>query len=299
MLNTYQIMANVICQKKGNGMFYYIVHQSGGRSMKRYLGKTIPKDIEERKRTLEREFFCREWNIKTKAIVRNYRKENARVEESIKLKNFESFGIVFTYNTQRIEGSTLSRADTNDLLVHGITPARKSNIDTIETKRHYDLFMEIATARKPSKITVEEVQRWHTEIFGQTKIGEAGTFRRHTVEVITNPKIEFATPLEIPRRIKKFFEWMDNEELRNPVEFAALAHYTFVSIHPFADGNGRISRMIVNCLLLKHGCPLMLIENRDKRSYFGALEKSQLNDDEMFFVKWFMKYYIKKNKRYL
>ncbi len=292
-------MANVICQKKGNASFYYLVHQSGGRSMKRYLGRTIPKDIKERKRTLEREFFRHEWDRKTEEIIRNYGKENAGIEESIKLKNFESFGIAFTYNTQRMEGSALSRADTNDLLVHGVTPARKSNTDTIETKRHYELFMDLVTARTPPRITMEEVQRWHAKVFGQTKIGEAGAFRRHTVGVITNPKVEFAPSFEIPKRIKMFFEWLGKEEPRNPVEFSALAHYAFVSIHPFADGNGRISRMIMNCLLIRHGCPPMLIESRDRRSYFGSLEKSQLNDDEMFFVKWFMKYYIKKNKRYL
>lgn len=296
-------MANVICLKKGNTSFYYIAHQSGGRSMKRYLGKTIPKDIKEKKRMLEREFFCIDWDKKTDTIIKNYGRENAGIEESIKLKNFESFGIVFTYNTQRMEGSTLSRADTNDLLVHSITPARKSNEDTIETKNHYDLFMDLVTAETLPRITVEEIQRWHAKIFGQTKIGEAGAFRRHAVGVVTNPKIEFASPFEIPKRIKIFFEWLDkeerNNELQNPVEFSAITHYKFVSIHPFADGNGRISRLIMNCMLLRYGCPPMLIESKDRRSYFRSLEKSQLCNDEMFFVKWFMKYYIKKNKRYL
>lgn len=69
------------------------------------------------------------------------------------MKNFENFGISFTYNTQRIEGSSLTKTDTQDLLVFGVTPAKKSQIDTIETKKHYDLFVKLVTSEKKPKLT--------------------------------------------------------------------------------------------------------------------------------------------------
>lgn len=100
----------------------------------------------------------------------------------------------------------------------------------------------------------------------------------------------------------EFFRWLnryDDDKKKNIIEFACLAHYKFVSIHPFGDGNGRISRLIMNYILLKNNFRLMLIRNVDKRAYFKSLEKSQLNHDAIHFLKWFMKYYIKKNKRYL
>lgn len=286
-----------VVKEKG---FYYLRAHIQGIQKKRYLGKTIPKDIEQRKKAFLKEFYCEQWDEKIRDIIKNYNKDTKGISQSIKLKNFESFGIAFTYNTQRIEGSSLSRIDTRDLLVHGVTPAKKSKIDTIETQKHYDLFIRLVTSKKLSKITKENILQWHDEIFNQTKIGEAGAIRHHRVGVITNDKIEFTPAPQIPKKLKEFFDWLNKYDSKvNTVEFSARAHYKFVSIHPFADGNGRMSRLIMNYILFKYDCPFMQIENNDKRAYFKSLEKSQLKNDEIYFLKWFMKYYIKSNRKYL
>ncbi|MDH5665536.1 MAG: Fic family protein [Nitrosopumilus sp.] len=280
--------------------FNYLRHNIQGKEKRKYLGKTIPKNIEQLKKEFLLEFYREEWNHQVQNIIDNYRKEMKSLPQSIQLKNFESFGIAFTYNTQRIEGSSLSQYDTRDLLVHGVTPTKKSKIDTIETQKHYDLFIKLVTSKKLSKITKNEVLGWHKEIFGQTKIGEAGGIRSHMVGVISNDQVEFALVPEIPKKLKEFFDWLNKyDSKRNIVEFAAMVHYKFVSIHPFVDGNGRISRLIMNYILFKYDCPLMLIKNNDRRAYFKSLEKSQLKNDEIHFLKWFMKYYVKANKQYM
>jgi len=280
--------------------FYYLKHHIQGKEKRKYLGKAIPKNIEQLKKEFLKEFYCEEWDGKIQKITKNYKKDIKDIPQSIKIKNFESFGIAFTYNTQKIEGSSLTQTDTKDLLVHGVTPAKKSKIDTIETQKHYDLFIKLVTSKKISKITKEIILKWHGEIFDQTKIGEAGDIRYHRVGVTTNDEIEFTPAPQIPKKLKEFFEWLNKYNTKtNPVEFAALAHYKFVSIHPFADGNGRMSRLIMNYVLFKYDCPLMQIKNNDKRSYFKSLEKSQLKNDEIYFLKWFMKYYIKSNNKYL
>ena len=242
------------------------------------------------------EFYRDEWNPKIQEIYKNYQKKSKNISESIKLKNFESFGIAFTYNTQRIEGSSLTQSDTKDLLVFGVTPAKKQQSDTIETKKHYDLFMQLVSSKK-IPLTQDIVLSWHKEIFGQTKIGEAGSIRQHRVGVITNDKINFTNVPEIPKKLIEFFDWLNKHDRKeNTVEFACIAHYKFVSIHPFADGNGRISRLIMNYILYKYDHPLLLIKNTDRKAYFKALEKSQLENNDIHFKKWFMKYYIKANK---
>ena len=243
------------------------------------------------------EFYHDEWNPKIENIHKKYQKISKNIPESIKIKNFEIFGIEFTYNTQKIEGSSLTQTDTNDLLVFGITPVKKQQSDTIETQKHYELFMKIISGKKSSKITRDIVFSWHKEIFSQTKIGESGNIRQHNVGIINNARITFASVPEIPKRLEEFFSWINkHDQKENPVEFACLAHYKFVSIHPFADGNGRISRLIMNYILYKYDYPLLLIKNTDRKAYFKALAKSQLENNDIHFKKWFMKYYIKANK---
>ena len=288
-------MVNVVKEKKGNTYFYYLRHHSGSAEKKRYLGKTIPKNIEQIKSDFLVEFYQDQWNPKIQEIFKRYHRVSKGTSQSTRLKNFESFGIAFTYNTQRIEGSSLSRSDTTDLIVFGLSPAKKQQADVIETKRHYDLFIKLVTSKK-IKITKEVVLLWHKEIFGQTKIGEAGNIRQHRVGVITSDKVSFASPPEIPKKLEEFFSWIDKYDKKvSPVEFACLAHYRFVSIHPFSDGNGRISRLIMNYILYKYDYPLLLIKNEDKKAYFKALERSQLARDDIYFRKWFMKYYTRQN----
>jgi len=287
----------IVIKERG---FYYLRHNIQGKEKRKYLGKIIPKNIKYLKRAFLREFYCEQWDGMIQKITQNYKKKIKNASQSIKLKNFESFGISFTYNTQRMEGSSLTQLDTSDLLIHGVTPAKKSQIDAIETQKHYDLFILLVTSKRSLKITKNSILQWHKEIFDQTKIGEAGNIRYERVGITTNEKIEFAAVPDIPKKLKEFFDWINKHDAKsNPVEFAAMAHYKFVTIHPFADGNGRISRLIMNYILLKHNCPFMLIKNNDRRSYFKALEKSQLNHDEIYFLKWFMKYYIKSNREYL
>jgi Fic family protein len=286
-------MVTVVKETKGNSHFYYLRHHSGETEKKRYLGKIIPKNIEQLKSEFLLEFYHDEWHPKIQEIYQNHQK--SKIPKSIRLKNFENFGITFTYNTQKIEGSSLTQTDTKDLLVFGITPSKKQQSDAIETQKHYDLFMRLVTG-KTFKITQNIVFSWHDEIFGQTKIGEAGHIRQHSVGVISNEKINFASVPEISKRLKEFFVWLNKYD-GNIVEFACLAHYKFVSIHPFADGNGRISRLIMNYILYKYDYPLLLIKNTDRKAYFKALEKSQLSKNDIHFKKWFMKYYIKANSK--
>lgn len=291
-------MVSVVTRKKNGKNYLYLKHTTGNRQKEKYLGLAVPKNIDEIKREFLSEFYDSEWDDIIKKISANYKKESKKIPQSIKIKNFESFGISFTYNTQRIEGSDLTESDTKDLLIHGVTPARKSRIDSIETQKHYDLFMRLVTSKKET-ITKKIILSWHKEIFDQTKIGEAGDIRSYRVGVTTNDKIEFAPVHEIQKRLQEFFLWLKKYPGTNYVKLAALAHYKIVSIHPFGDGNGRLSRLIMNYILWYHDCPLMLIKNNERRAYFKSLEKSQLNDDPIHFLKWFMKYYLKANKQYL
>ena len=79
----------------------------------------------------------------------------------------------------------------------------------------------------------------------------------------------------------------------------AVGHYQFEAIHPFADGNGRISRLLMNFVLHRHGYPLLNIPYIGRSSYYGALERSQTKEQEHIFIQWFIKRYLKEHMRYL
>ena len=293
-------MVVVVSEKKGNQTYYFLRHSSGSDQLKRYLGRTIPENIEERKKEFLLEFYQKQWRPKLQTIHDNYQKETKDLPATAKLQSFESFGIMFTYNTQRIEGSTLTQEDTKDLLIHGLTPNKKSKIDTIETQRHYDLFVKLVSSQKLETITQEIVFSWHKEIFDQTKIGEAGSVRYGRVGIKGSDRIEFTPVPEIKPELKNFFKMINDYDGKlTPVEFACKVHYDFVNIHPFWDGNGRISRLLMNYVLFKYDYPLMVILNKYRKPYFKSLERSQLSDEPIHFQKWFMKNYFKENKQYL
>ena len=107
-------------------------------------------------------------------------------------------------------------------------------------------------------------------------------------------------PAELDFLLKEFFDWYNkNKNKLNPVELAALAHLKFVTIHPFSDGNGRISRLIMNFVLNNKGFPMLDIPYTNRNSYYNALERTQIKKNELIFLQWFFKRYFNEAKRFL
>ena len=123
----------------------------------------------------------------------------------------------------------------------------------------------------------------------------AGKIRVHKI-IVTGSRAVFPHPEDVQKLLKGFFNWYTKEEKKlNPVELAALAHLKFVSIHPFSDGNGRISRLLANYILKKHGYPLFNIKFGDRIAYYKSLETSQVHYKPKYFVRYFLKSYMKAN----
>lgn len=134
-------------------------------------------------------------------------------------------------------------------------------------------------------------------MFGQTDPDIAGQTRRYPMTV-SGSKAEFPSWDEVGGLFKEMFAWYSkNKNKTHAVELAALLHLKFVSIHPFGDGNGRISRLLMNCVLDEYGYPMVVIEYKDRPTYYSALEKSQNSGNSFDFVRWFVKLYIQKNQK--
>jgi Fic family protein len=284
--------------KKGN-VYYYLqqtIRKKGRVEYReKYIGKQIPKNIDELKIRLFRESY-KELYDSIELIKNNYNKELKIMPKSIKEKSLKLFVTRFTYDTQRIEGSTLSLRDTANLLEKKITPKDKPIEDIKEAEAHKKLFYKILEYKKD--LSYSTILEWHTVLFQDTKPDIAGDIRKHKVG-ISGSKFIPPLPIEIYPLLKELFKWYNKnkkEEKLHPIELAALVHLKFVTIHPFGDGNGRISRLMMNFVLNKKLYPMFNIQYEGRNSYYNALERSQIKDEWNHFLLWFIKHYIKSNK---
>ena len=292
----------VITKKQvGNEIYYYLGHtyRRNGKvnKIEKYLGKEIPKNIEVLKKEFIFEIYKEKWFNLFDKIKGNYKKEQKLMPFSAKEKEIETFMIKFTYDTQRIEGSKLTLKDTANLLERGITPKEKPIRDIKEAEAHKKVFYEMLKHEKD--LSLQIVLYWHKKLFGETKEDIAGKIREHGVQISLS-KFVPPTPVELQILLKEFFDWYNqNRKKISPVELAALVHLKFVTIHPFSDGNGRISRLMMNFVLHKNGYPMIDILYTKRTGYYNALERSQIKKDEHIFVQWFFKKFIENNKRFL
>ena len=281
--------------------YYYLEHsiRENGKVRPKitYIGRKIPKNIEEIKKNFLDDISRKTWQADMEKIRKNYAKNQRLMPKSVKEKELENFTIDFTYDTQRIEGSTLTRKETADLLERGIAPKNKPMTDAQEAEAHRDLFLKILKSKKD--LSLQEITDWHWELFNKTKSDIAGKIRKYQV-AIRGSKFMPPAPVEVYPMFTEFFQWYHkNKNKLHPIELAALVHLKFVTIHPFGDGNGRISRLIMNFVLNKKKYPMLDISYDGRNGYYHALEKSQVNKEDRTFLKWFIKRYIKEYKRYL
>lgn len=287
--------------ERDNRKYFYLVHSfrkgSYVKNKQTYLGKTIPVDIEKRKEEFMKEHYREIFLDDLNKIHNNFEKEYNALPASAKEKFQDIFAVRFTYNTQKIEGSTLSLKDTSKLLEDRITPSSKPIKDIREAEAHKQVFDEMMEYK--GDLNLKIVLEWNRRLLEQTKPDLAGRIREHQVAI---SRSEFIPPLaiEVEFLLREFFEWYDkNKKKLHPVELAALVHLKFVTIHPFGDGNGRISRLMMNFVLRKNKFPLFDITYAQRSSYYSALERSQVKKEDNIFIRWFFRRYIAEHKKYL
>ena len=292
-------MASLIKRKRGMKSYYYLYHDSrkGKRKQReRYLGSICPDNVDEQKDDFEREIYLEDYGSLLKLVHQNYKKEKEKLSKKDLQKKNKQFSMRYNYDTQKIEGSKLTYKETVNLLEYGISPKGKQMYDIKETEAHDKIFDDMM--QYDGDLNKDLVLAWHKELLKDTEPKKAGKIRTTNVDI---RKGEYTPPpgYLVRKMIDGFFIWYEeNKNKIHPVMLSALVHQRFVTIHPFRDGNGRISRLLMNFILKKHCYPLFNIENGSRNSYFKALEKSQVNKKENQFVKWIVDNYLKKNIHY-
>lgn len=221
-----------------------------------------------------------------KADYNKLKISSAKPPAKEQLKSLEDyFRVCFTYSSNALEGSTLTISETKILLEEGLTAAGCPVKDCYEAVGHgaaYDFMIDLAR-QQHMVITEEVIKKLHWLIYHKIDAGQAGQYR--TIQG-TVPGTQYIppSPEEVPHLMKHFADQIrSSRSTLHPIELAAMAHKRLVDIHPFAEGNGRTARLLMNLILVNSGygiVPVPLVRGND---YINALSASrQLNDMEPF-----------------
>ena len=280
----------IIKRRKGRAEYFYLQHsfRENGKviTKEKYLGKIIPKNIEAIKEKFQLESQKNLYG-KLERIKEKFQEEWRKCPESARGKEMEEIAIVFTYNTNAIEGSTITLEEAREIIHDKVAP-NKSLKDIRETESHAKVFLSMLT--KKEKISNELLLIWHKELFGGTKPDIAGKFRNYRVRVGNYIAPDWQ---DIAKLMNEFIKFVNKDGL-NPVELAGRTHFRFEKIHPFGDGNGRIGRLIMNYILWHNGYPMVIIEYKKRKLYYKALQKV-----EEGFLSYFIRRYIRIHKKHL
>lgn len=197
-----------------------------------------------------------------------------------KKKYEDDFLVRFTYNSNAIEGNRLSLRETSMILTEGIIPAGVLPNDYNEAINSRDCFEFIK--KYSGELNQKFLLEIHKILTKNTKCKLVGTYRNHDVRISGSDWVP-PSHMKIAEEMKKFFQWYYHaRKALHVLELAAIAHNRLVRIHPFSDGNGRTSRMVLNWLLNKKGFPTLFIELKDKVNYYKAIEEGDKGDDHVF-----------------
>lgn len=204
------------------------------------------------------------------------------------------FMLEFNYNSNHIEGNTLTYGQTELLLMFGKV-VDEANMKDLEEMKAHNVCLKMIQEEASDKnhpLTETFIRQLHHTLlredytmYRQLPDGTTTSYTIHagiyktrpnSVITVTGERFEYASPEETPALMKDLVEWYNAEERKaelSPIELGAIFHYRYIRIHPFEDGNGRIARLLLNYILTRHGYPMVVVKSKDKSTYLTALNR--------------------------
>lgn len=207
------------------------------------------------------------------------------------------FTVEYNYNSNHIEGNTLTYGQTELLLLFGRVSGEGhlKDFNDMKASEVSVKMMQEEALNKQVPLTQNFIRTLHKTLLREDYIEyrtlpngvqtsfvvHAGKYKTRPNSVITRygDRFEYASPEETAALMADLVEWYNEEERKGdltPVELAALFHYRYIRIHPFEDGNGRIARLMVNYILSRHGWPMIVVRSRKKQDYLEALHQTDI-----------------------
>ena len=219
-------------------------------------------------------------------IVRLWQQYAIGTEADIDLR-LDSFRILFAYHSGKIENPEISYHDTREIFENGrvvnFTGSPRAIFEQRNQKLCYDFLKPRILAREP--ITIELVKETHAILTAGTydenryiQQGERpGAFKKH--DYVTGIEEVGSLPEDVEHDMQELLATLQELAGKDPLKTATYFHVRFEYIHPFADGNGRVGRTLLNYLLMTRDHPPLIVYDEDKRDYYAALEQYDRNED--------------------
>lgn len=304
-------------RKVGRRIKYFLAHsyREGPKVYKfrRYLGQDVKPDLlEERKKIAEKLILeeIHKYRIMKDPLQIELSEEEIdsirKLENKIPLKishlseeDWKEFSKIFTYNTNAIEGSKLNQKEVKELLEKDKWP-NKSKEDIAEAFGVDEAVSYIRNTKE--HISLELIKKIHKMIFKNSK-PFAGKLRKKGEEVVVmdgggNIVHEGAPQARINHLLRGLMGWYENHKNRYPgLILGAVVHNQFENIHPFRDGNGRVGRILLNNILIKHDLPPINIDFKNRGEYYTSLQAYEKDHDLKPTIELFMKEYNELKKK--
>ncbi|MEM1121609.1 MAG: Fic family protein, partial [Bacteroidota bacterium] len=223
---------------------------------------------------------------------------NRPISKEIQDRIFQKFRLEWNYNSNAIEGNSLTYGETVALIMHGVTAKGKPLKDHLDVKGHnkgINLLLDIVKSERD--FTQNDIRSLHEIILvepyssrtitldgipatRQIQIGQYKTVPNH-VKTVTGEMHYYATPEETPILMDEVMTWYESakkDDQIHPFVLASLFHHRFVSIHPFDDGNGRMTRILMNLILMRYQYPPIVVPLKFRKEYYGVLSEADNNE---------------------
>lgn len=219
---------------------------------------------------------------KKKVILDSKRPLNMNAIDNLK----KYFDVELTYNSNAIEGNTLTITETKVILEEGLTIGRgkslREHLEVINHKEAIDYIEDIVS--KNINISEKVIRDLHYIILKSIDNKNAGVYRKTNV-LISGSEHRPVEYLLVHERMNELIDWYnENKDKLHPIFFAAEFHFRYVYIHPFIDGNGRTARLLMNLILMSKGYPITVIKTENRDIYMKALEKASTRSDISEFI---------------
>ncbi len=279
---------------------------------RKYLGQDLKQSLLEERRIIAEKLILEEIYrykiIKDPLLVQLSEEEIAairKIEAKIPLKishlsesHWKKFSKIFTYNTNAIEGSKLTQEEVKDLLDKDKWP-NKSKEDIAEALGVDEAISYIRNTKE--HLSLELINKIHKIVFRNSK-PFAGKLRKKGEEVVVmdskrNIVHEGAPQARISHLLRELMDWYEKHKNKYPgLVLGAVVHNQFENIHPFRDGNGRVGRILLNNILIKHSLPPINIDLKNRMEYYASLQAYEKNHDLKQTIALYMKEYNRLKK---